>query len=276
MKQSLENAKNIYNETVVPKEALERMQKGIKLAKMEEKQEKKKSNLISLKRTAIGIAAAFAVCFVSVNSSQNVAYAMEKLPLVGKLFQVMTIREYESDSVTAKVPEIQEKSEATEYVNKDAAQYIDELLEKFEADCKENGEAYQSLDVSYQVLADTEKYFSLDIVGTQTQASGYEFHKFYTIDKATDELLTLDKFYAGKEYIAPVSEEIIRQMKEDEDQAYFIGEQEEDFEGFTEITPDQKFYVNENGNVVIAFDEYEVGPGSVGAPRFEIAADVVK
>lgn len=270
MKQSLENAKKQYSEIVVPKEALERMQKGIELAK---KEEKNKSNLLYFKRTAIGVAAAFAVCFVSVNSSQTVAYAMEKLPLVGKLFQVLTIREYESDSVSVKVPEIQEESKATELVNMDASEYIEQLLKKFETECKESGEEYQSLDVNYQVLADTEKYFSLDIVGTQTQASGYEFHKYYTIDKATDEILTLDKFYAGKDYIAPVSAEIIRQMKADENQSYFIGEDED---GFTQISSEQKFYINEKGNVVIAFDEYEVGPGSVGAPRFEMPADVVK
>ena len=39
------------------------------------------------------------------------------------------------------------------------------------------------------------------------------------------------------------------------------------FEGITE---NQKFYVNENGNVVIVFDKYEIAPGYMGMPEFEI------
>ena len=41
-------------------------------------------------------------------------------------------------------------------------------------------------------------------------------------------------------------------------------------EGFTELSPDAKFYINGEGNVVIVFDEYEIAPGYMGFPEFEI------
>ena len=36
------------------------------------------------------------------------------------------------------------------------------------------------------------------------------------------------------------------------------------------ITEDAKFYVNEAGNPVIAFERYEIAPGSSGEIEFEI------
>ena len=42
---------------------------------------------------------------------------------------------------------------------------------------------------------------------------------------------------------------------------------EEDFTGVTEET---KFYINEAGNPVIVFGEYEIAPGAAGQPKFEI------
>ncbi|MBR7132114.1 MAG: DUF3298 domain-containing protein, partial [Clostridia bacterium] len=39
---------------------------------------------------------------------------------------------------------------------------------------------------------------------------------------------------------------------------------------------DHNFYWNENGDLVIIFDEYEVGPGSMGTPEFVIDRDVIK
>ena len=46
--------------------------------------------------------------------------------------------------------------------------------------------------------------------------------------------------------------------------------------GFKEISGNQNYYINNEGNIVIAFDEYEVGPGYTGAPKFVISKDIVK
>lgn len=43
------------------------------------------------------------------------------------------------------------------------------------------------------------------------------------------------------------------------------------FQGITEQT---NFYFNEKDELVIAFDEYEVAPGSMGAPEFVIPQEV--
>ncbi len=46
-------------------------------------------------------------------------------------------------------------------------------------------------------------------------------------------------------------------------------------ECFQSIDPEQNFYINGSGQLVIVFAEYEVAPGSMGEPEFVIPADVL-
>ena len=45
---------------------------------------------------------------------------------------------------------------------------------------------------------------------------------------------------------------------------------DEDMNGFTTITDETNFYINENGNPVVVFDKYEIAPGAYGEQEFEI------
>ena len=75
-----------------------------------------------------------------------------------------------------------------------------------------------------------------------------------------------------------ISDNIKLQMREqmaaDEANKYFLDEKDFPEFNFTAITPDADFYFNHEGELVIAFDEYEVAPGYMGAPEFVIAKDV--
>lgn len=267
MEKRLENMKNDYQNIPVPKEALQRMQRGID----EAKNEQKTTPIRTWQKGAIAVAAAFAICIVSVNTSATVANAMGNVPLLGKFFEVITIRDYSEDGIHAQYPSVKEEdSVAVDAVNKDTQAYIDELIEIFNEE--HANEEYASLDVTYEVLVDNDKYFSMDIIGTETTAGGYSFHQAYSIDKASDTLLTLpDLFDKGANYIDPISAEIVKQMKADENTDYFIGAEND---GFEKIDAYQNFYMDENGQIVICFNEYEVGPGSIGTPKFTIPASV--
>lgn len=276
MEERLSSLKHDYENITVPKEALERVQKGIQKAKSEEKT----VPFSGYKKLAAGAAAAFVILAISVNSSPQVAYAMGSVPLIGKVFRVITIRNYNEETqdtyISANIPKIDEKAgEAAAAVNKASSDYVDDLLEKFKEYCTSSGIEYGSLEVNYTVAADTKDYFSLDIVAVETYAGAYEFHKFYTIDKASDKVIKLsDLFDNGADYVTPVSDEILRQMKES-GKDYFIASDEFDNEGFSQISQEQEFYVDSDGNLVICFDEYEVGPGSIGAPRFTIPRELL-
>ena len=108
-------------------------------------------------------------------------------------------------------------------------------------------------------------------------ASGAEFVKIFTVDKATGQTVSLKDFLNSPEKLEAVSQNIkdqmAAQMAEDEGKVYFT---EGEPGGFTGLTGDENFYLNEAGELVIVFGEYEVAPGYMGTVSFTIPKDVTK
>ena len=66
-----------------------------------------------------------------------------------------------------------------------------------------------------------------------------------------------------------------REAKADENVMYWIDDPEVAEWNFDAIAADQSFYLNDKGNIVICFNEGDVGPMSMGCPSFEIPHKVV-
>ena len=68
-----------------------------------------------------------------------------------------------------------------------------------------------------------------------------------------------------------LSGEVRRQMEEqsgaDDAKTYFPEE-------FTAIDPEQNFYFDRDGNLVLVFDQHTIAPGYMGMPEFTIPAEV--
>ena len=104
----------------------------------------------------------------------------------------------------------------------------------------------------------------------QAAGSGYEMDYYYTIDLKTGERLALkDLFKEGSDYITPISENIKSQMRGQMDDT------EVPEWNFTSINDDTSFYINADGNLVISFNEGDVGPMSMGVVEFTIPHDVI-
>ena len=80
-------------------------------------------------------------------------------------------------------------------------------------------------------------------------------------------------------YKCPVCGNIVELVEGDIKRTRCCGQETNDEEmeewNFKSITEDTGFYLNENNNVVICFNEGDVGPMSMGTVEFEIPADVV-
>ena len=83
----------------------------------------------------------------------------------------------------------------------------------------------------------------------------------------TGKRVTLADFF-GKDYVEAVNTDIREQIAQRKEAGEVFWTEEEG--GFSGITEDAKFYVNEAGNPVIAFEKYEIAPGSSGEIEFEI------
>lgn len=286
--------KEEYEDIMVPDQMKDLMEESIQRAK----QNKKKVRKIRIWKSCAGVAAVLAIVLVLPNTSQPVAAAMQQIPVLGDFFKIVTIRDYQVDEerymADVKVPEVvpdetafegtdsetaAQAKETAEEINFDIQAVTDELIEEFKQTMEEYEEGYQDLYIDSRVLADTDRWFSLDLILYQGAGSGYERHRHYTIDKTTGKRALLSDFY-GEDYIGIISEEIKAQMRqqmaEDENVIYWVDEEEIPEWNFEAIKEEQDFYVNENGQVVVCFDEYEVAPGYMGCVEFILPLETFK
>lgn len=283
----LEAMKTAYEKIPVPKEAIERIQQGI--AKAQE--ESKHATFISFaKGLGITAAAAMATIILLANSSQSVACAMEKIPVIGRIAKVVTFRDYKDETknfnASIKVPEIEaddgaspDSSKNLKKTNKTIEEYANELIAQYEADLKaSNGEGNYSLESTYEVVRDTDDYLAIRINTTLVMASGSQFTKVFNVDKTTGNILKLSDFFQkDSDYLKVISdnikEQMETQMKNDDSVTYFYQSDMPEWD-FNEITEDTSFYFNDNDELVVNFDEYEVAPGYMGAVSFTIPHSV--
>lgn len=279
-----EQLKNEYQTIRMPKDGVKKMQDAIVRAKADKKRERRKH---MARNFGIGAAAAVLILVALPNMNRNIAYAMGNLPVIGNFFRVITVREYTYDDgdniANVDIPMIVQddtpgvgNDKAITQLNKSVEEYVEELIVQFEEDMQTEG--YKELDVSYEIVTDTADWFALKVTGLEVMASGYEFHRYYNIDKKQGEVVQLkDLFAEGADYVTPISDEIKRQMREqmEEDPAMYFLDNEELEDNFETIKEEQNFYLEADGTLVIVFDEYEVGPGYIGSPAFTIPAEIV-
>ena len=303
----IEELKQAYEKPRMSKEQVEDMKKRIDEAKME--------NRRSQKYVGKGIAAAAAVVIAAFvilpNTSASVAHAMENIPILGKLVEVVTFRDYqyedERNHADIEIPELvpqtfqqdevvsQETGEAltqeenteavqenlkktTEEINAEIQKITSQIMEEFEGNLQYEW-GYQDVMVKSEVISTTQDYFTLKLICYQGAGSGAEWDYFYTIDLNTGERLQLkDLFKEGVDYITPISENIKTQMREqmaaDDMKHYWVDDEIEGL-NFKQITDETSFYLNEAGNIVISFNEGDVAPMYMGCVEFVIPNEVV-
>ena len=274
-----ENWRQQYEEIPVPDEAKRRLEEGIRKAK-EEKRNVMRLRLI--KRVGGTAAAAMVALTVLVNASPAVAQAMERVPVIGAIAKVVTFRTYEDSRENAgaqvNIPQIEGEGQQPE-ANQAIEEYANRLIQMYEKEIQAGGEnGNYGLDSTYDVVFENQKYVSIRIRSTLTMASGTEFVKVFNVDKATGQVVELKDLLCGDEAVmAGISENIKAQMEAqmaaDENVSYFLNSDtpEWDFKG---IDGDESYYFNENGQLVIVFEEYEVAPGYMGAVEFVIPESV--
>lgn len=298
--EQLRQLKEEYENMIIPEAGRERLQAGIDRARMEKKRVEH-----ARRRSAWTAVAAAAVVMIALpNTNMQIAHAMENIPLLGGFFRLVTVRQYnysdenhDAEVELAQITYGEDAGEAAsvgeaaagaadpkgtaagsvEAVNQDMEATVEELIRQFEDTLSEEG--YHGLHVSQEVVTDNDRYYTVKLSVLETEASGYEHNQFYTIDKQTGNVVTLEDLFAeGSDYISAISENIKTQMREqmaaDEGVIYFLdGDDMPEF-NFQGITEQTNFYFNEKDELVIAFDEYEVAPGSMGAPEFVIPQEV--
>lgn len=277
-REPMEMWKEAYDQIPVPQEARERIEAGIMRARLEKKRSDRMKNM---KRTGVTAAALVLTFGIAVNASPVVAQAMDGIPVIGSIARVVTIRNYNESTDNGMMADISvPQIDGNVAANAEMDAYAKELIARYEKEVVAQlgqEEGHYALESSYEVVSDNDKYVSIRINTVETMASGAEFVKIFTVDKATGETVSLKDYLNSPEKLEAVSQNIkdqmAAQMAEDEGKVYFT---EGEPGGFTGLTGDENFYLNEAGELVIVFGEYEVAPGYMGTVSFTIPKDVTK
>lgn len=278
-------------------EQIEKMKQQMERGRRDRDRARKKSTGI---RWAVVVAACMALFVLLPNTSAGVAHAMSRLPILGRLVDIVTYRDYsyEDERHNAQVtipeivvnlpeggegtaPEVQENMTRTvEEINAQIQQISGQLVAEFEEDLK-NEEGYQDMVVDSEVVSSTENYFTLKLICYQGAGSGVERDYYYTVDLNTGRKLSLsDLFVADADFITPVSDSIKEQMRaqmaEDEMKMYWVDDTDVPERNFEAVTEETSFYLNNEGDLVICFNEGDVAPMYMGCVEFVISREDLK
>lgn len=227
----------------------------------------------------------FITLFLLPNVSTVYAKAIQQIPIIGDIVKVVTIKNYyysdNKHEMNVNIPKLEdENNEAFDFINAEVEELSEILVDRFYEDLENIGDmAHGSLYLDYEVVTNTDNWFTLQLLVHEAVGSGNTYYKYYHLNKLTGDIVTLGDIAKDDTFYSIVEEEIKSQMKEammkDNSLTYWV-------EGSTfgddcvSLTPEHNFYWNENNDLVIPFDKYEVAPGSMGTPEFVINKDLIK
>ncbi len=276
----IDKLKENYNNIEIPKELDDVINDAFNESENKKLENNKKDWRRNMKKWYAS-AAAVGLIIVSVNASSTFAKSLENIPVIGNIIRVVNFNNYRIDKdgmdVSISLPEVSSDSKDLEYkLNKEFEKEGKEAYKKYEAEVaeleKEGKTTHKSAEMWSETVAENDKILSVAIYNTETEASAATSRKIYNIDKKDKTILTLEGMFGNNDYVDVLSKNILSQMKErtkkDSNDVYFV-------DNTFKIKKDQPFYINDKGELVICFDEYEVAPGSAGLVEFVIPSNVV-
>lgn len=269
--------KKDYMDMKVPENLEDFVKESIKKAR--------KKNISNKK--IIGSAAVVAI-ILGINVSPVFADAVSDIPIVGRIVKLVTVKNYtlNKNNVEAdiKVPAIEGlgNKQLEENINKELIENGKKLYEDLVEELPSLSNQMKYIGGDYKIEADNDRFLSIETSKEEIQASSYSTKKHYTIDKDKQIVLTLPMLFKDNNYIEEISDDIktqmINNMREDNNLIYFLksDQNEKSTDYFDKIKEDQDFYINNDGNLVVCFNKYEVAPGYMGNLEFTISDKIFK
>lgn len=289
----LEEMKERYDQIPVPKELNNRIQQEIQRSRKQREEKHTADHRYGFEKLVLSMEAAAAAVWIlftiALNTSPAFAKEAAQLPIIGGLARILTFHSYESQkdeiAISVEIPTIEmiarDTGIAIDEINQEifarCSQYADEAVlraEEYRTAFLETGGTLEEwaehnikIMVSYEIKQQNNDYLSFAVRGTENWTNAHDELKYYNLDLSTGKIVTL-KEILGSDYTKLVNESIQKQIaqRQKEGEIFFTAEEG----GFTEISEDAKFYINENNRPVIVFDKYEIAPGSAGEIEFEI------
>lgn len=278
----LKNTKKIYDQIEVPDNLSEIIQQTVN----ETSPPRSTRHFFKL---LVPLTLAMTTVFVILlNTSPVLASNLSDIPLLTQIVKVLTFRNYqtmdEMKNIYVRIPVLENtgNNELEDRINYEIKKQIDFSVSKSEQLAKELYDTYIQagykpsqiepllVEVDYQTTFYNDRYLSFIIKKYENipYSTVDKEQYYYNVDLQTGGHITLRTLF-GPDYLTKVGTEIYKQIeskkKEDENMLFF-----DEINIFEVLENEEKFYINEQGQVVISFDRYEIAPGYMGYPEFII------
>ena len=142
-------------------------------------------------------------------------------------------------------------------------------------------------EYKYETLYENADYLVFRMAEFTVAGSSNSSAQYFTLDKNSRSLVTLDQFYAGNQnYMTELRTYIEEEMGEANqtgEMQYWVDEAPGETDAktamdqvFNSLEDNRQYYLNQDGQILIAFNKYDVGPGAMGTPEFVIPEDIGK
>ena len=271
-------AREEYDSTPIPEELEQRVQAGIRQGRSAGRA--KRHGL----RWGVGVAAACLVMVGGLNVSPTFAAAAADVPVLGGLFQVLTVRNYETvkDGIDydVSVPEVDANGTLTEAVNAEIQKRVDAHLAQAQADWDDYKEAFlatggteeewadREMDViiDYEIKSQTDTTVSFVVDFGEGWIAAQQQRYCYNLDIANNKDITLADVL-GEDWVNICNTAVRAYIDQDTSGLFFTA----DKGGFTTVDDTTSFYLNQDGSVTLVFPEYAIAAGAAGIVEIPVA-----
>ena len=273
------SARDQYESTPIPEELNDHVLAGIRRGKT-----RSRAGGHALRRTLGAAAACFVVVLGGLNVSPTFAAAAADVPVLGGLFQVLTVRNYETvkDGIDydVSVPEVEAGGALTEAVNAQIQERVDAHLAQAQADWdaykeaflatggteEELGDREMDVIIDYEIKAQTDTTVSFVVDFAEGWVASMQQRYCYNLDIANDKDITLADVL-GENWVSICNDAVEAYIAQDDSNLFYAPDQG----GFTTVDETTSFYMNEDGSVTLVFPEYAIAAGAAGIVEIPVA-----
>lgn len=264
-------AREEYESTPIPEELDQRVREGIRQGHSAGRAKRHSF------RWGIGVAGACLVMVGGLNVSPTFAAAAADVPVLGGLFQVLTVRNYETvkDGIDydVSVPEVEADGAVTEAVNAEIQERVDAHLAQAKADWdaykkaffatggteEQWGDREMDVIIDYDIKSQTDTTVSFVVDFAECWVAAQQQRYCYNLDIANDKDITLADVL-GEDWVNICNTAVQAYIDQDTSGLFFTPDQG----GFTTVDDTTSFYMNQDGSVTLVFPEYAIAAGAAG------------
>ena len=206
------------------------------------------------------------------------------VPVLGGLFQVLTVRNYETvkDGIDydVSVPEVEADGAVTEAVNAEIQERVDAHLAQAKADWDAYKEAFfatggteeqwgdreMNVIIDYDIKSQTDTTVSFVVDFAEGWVAAQQQRYCYNLDIANDKDITLADVL-GEDWVNICNTAVQAYIDQDTSGLFFTPDQG----GFTTVDDTTSFYMNQDGSVTLVFPEYTIAAGAAGIVEIPVA-----